>query len=58
MDKTKKESIRSNNEIYILNLEDSERRVREDIICYMCTLIIECKTPIIYDLNRFFIPKK
>jgi len=40
------------------NPKNSEGRVMEDITCYMCKLIIDCKTPIIYDLNKFFIPKK
>jgi len=41
------------------NPEDGERRrVREDITCYMCTLIIDHKRPIIYGLNKFFIHGK
>ena len=53
MDKAKREPNKSNDEIYILGLENSEGRVREDIKCYICTLIIDRKTPIIYDLNKF-----
>ena len=54
--KLKENSTRSNGEIYILSSDNSEERVREDITCYMCILIIDRKTPIIYDLNKFFIP--
>ena len=32
--------------------------MKEDITCYVCTLIINRKTPIIYGLNKFFIPEK
>jgi len=38
----------------MVRIENSEGRVSEDIICYMCTLIIDCKTSIIYGLNKFF----
>ena len=51
--KLKESPTRSNGEIYILDPEKSEGRVREDITCYMCTLIIDRKTPIIYGLNKF-----
>ena len=59
MDKAKREQLkenptRSNDEIYSLSPENSERRVREDTTCYMCTLIIDSKTPIIYGLYKFF----
>ena len=40
------------------NPKNSEGRVREDITCYMCTLIIDRKILIIYDLNKFFILEK
>ena len=56
--KLKENPTRSNGEIYILGQENSEGRVREDITCCMRTLIIDCKAPIIYDLNMFLIPRK
>jgi len=40
------------------NLKNTEGKVREDKTCYMCTLIINPKIPIIYDLNKFFILEK
>ena len=43
---------------YVLGPENSEGRVRKGITCYMCTLIIDRKIPIIHDLNKFFIPEK
>lgn len=54
----KKNLIRSNDGIHILGPKNSEGRVKEDITCCMRTFIIDCKTPIIYGLNFFFIPKK
>jgi len=50
----KENPTRSNCEIYILGLENSEGRVRKDITCYICTLDINHKTLIIYGLNKFF----
>ena len=44
--KLKENPIRSNGEVYILGSENSEERVKKDITCYMCTLIIDHKTPI------------
>ena len=35
-----------------------QRIMKEDITCYVCTLIINRKTPIIYGLNKFFIREK
>ena len=52
--KLKENPTRSNGEIYILEPENSEGKVRECITCYMCTLIIDRKTLIIYGLNKFF----
>jgi len=49
---------RSNGGIYTLGPENSKGRVREGITCCMRTLIIDHKTPIIYDLNMFFIFEK
>jgi len=58
LDKAKREPTRSNGEIYILDPENIEGRVKKDITFYMFTLIIDRKIPIIYDLNKFFIPEK
>ena len=52
--KLKENTTRSNGEIYILDVENSEGRVRKSITYQMCTLIIDRKTPIIYGLNKFF----
>jgi len=38
-----------------LGPKNIEERVRKDISCYICTLIIDGKTPVIYDLNKLFI---
>ena len=42
----------------MLDLENSQWKVREDITCYMSTLIIDDKTSIIYGLDMFFISEK
>ena len=52
--KLKENPTRSNGEIYILGLDNNEGRVMKDITCYMYTLIIGHKIPIIYGLNNFF----
>ena len=41
------QTTRSNVEIYILGAKNNEGIVKESITCYMCTLIIDRKTPII-----------
>ena len=54
IDKAKREL---NGEIYILS-QDSEKKVRKYITCYMYTLIIDRKKLIIYGLNKIFISKE
>jgi len=40
------------------NQKNSKGRVGKNITCYMCIFIIGRKIPIIYDLIKFFVPRK
>jgi len=49
--KLKENPTKLNGEIYILGRKNTKR---EDITRYMCILMVDSKTPIVYNLNKFF----